>query len=140
VTSFLHAGARQFVFMLKGLQELAPQLAGAGIPFFLLQVRVCSVRVCVFSACVCVCMCVRVCVCMCVRARACVCSVCVLCVCVCVCVCVSYWLRDGLVCGVPARHTCTAVVRHPLAAHLLLPPLCCCHPPIDAAAPPGRGV
>ncbi len=31
------AGARQFVFMLKGLQELQPRLAAAGIPFFLLQ-------------------------------------------------------------------------------------------------------
>jgi deoxyribodipyrimidine photo-lyase len=39
VPAFLGAGARQFVFMLKGLQELAPKLEAAGIPFFLLQVR-----------------------------------------------------------------------------------------------------
>jgi hypothetical protein len=32
------AGARHFVFMLKGLQELAPKLEAHGIPFFLLQV------------------------------------------------------------------------------------------------------
>lgn len=38
VPAFLGAGARQFVFMLKGLQELAPKLQAAGIPFFLLQV------------------------------------------------------------------------------------------------------
>jgi deoxyribodipyrimidine photolyase len=38
VPAFLGAGARQFVFMLKGLQELAPRLQQAGIPFFLLQV------------------------------------------------------------------------------------------------------
>lgn len=37
VPAFLGAGARQFVFMLKGLQELQPRLAAAGIPFFLLQ-------------------------------------------------------------------------------------------------------
>lgn len=37
VTEFLGCGARQFVFMLKGLQELQPKLAAAGIPFFLLQ-------------------------------------------------------------------------------------------------------
>uniref|UniRef100_A0A383VG34 Deoxyribodipyrimidine photo-lyase n=1 Tax=Tetradesmus obliquus TaxID=3088 RepID=A0A383VG34_TETOB len=37
VPAFLGAGARQFVFMLKGLQELAPRLTAAGIPFFLLQ-------------------------------------------------------------------------------------------------------
>ena len=39
VPEFLGAGARQFVFMLKGLQELAPRLEAAGIPFFLLRVR-----------------------------------------------------------------------------------------------------
>jgi len=38
VTEFLGCGARQFVFMLKGLQELQPKLEAAGIPFFLLQV------------------------------------------------------------------------------------------------------
>ncbi|KAF6253825.1 class II photolyase [Scenedesmus sp. NREL 46B-D3] len=37
VPAFLGAGARQFVFMLKGLQELEPRLQAAGIPFFLLQ-------------------------------------------------------------------------------------------------------
>jgi hypothetical protein len=39
VPEFLGAGARQFVFMLKGLQELAPRLEAQGIPFFLLRVR-----------------------------------------------------------------------------------------------------
>jgi hypothetical protein len=39
VPEFLGAGARQFVFMLKGLQEIAPRLEAAGIPFFLLRVR-----------------------------------------------------------------------------------------------------
>ncbi|GBF93049.1 CPD photolyase [Raphidocelis subcapitata] len=34
---FMGAGARQFVFMLKGLRELAPRLEAHGIPFFLLQ-------------------------------------------------------------------------------------------------------
>ena len=37
VTEYLDAGARQFCFMLRGLQELAPALAALGIPFFLLQ-------------------------------------------------------------------------------------------------------
>ena len=37
VTSFLGAGARQFGFMLRGLQELQPKLQALGIPFFLLQ-------------------------------------------------------------------------------------------------------
>jgi hypothetical protein len=39
VREFLGCGARQFVFMLKGLRELQPKLEAAGIPFFLLQVR-----------------------------------------------------------------------------------------------------
>jgi hypothetical protein len=39
VTEFLGCGARQFVFMLKGLRELQPKLEAACIPFFLLQVR-----------------------------------------------------------------------------------------------------
>lgn len=39
VPEFLGAGARQFVFMIKGLRELAPRLEAAGIPFFLLRVR-----------------------------------------------------------------------------------------------------
>ena len=37
VTEFLGAGARQFGFMLRGLRQLEPKLAAAGIPFFLLQ-------------------------------------------------------------------------------------------------------
>lgn len=37
LTEYLEAGARQFVFMLKGLKELAPRLEALGIPFFLLQ-------------------------------------------------------------------------------------------------------
>jgi hypothetical protein len=37
VPEFLGAGARQFVFMLKGLRELAPRLEAHGIPFFLLR-------------------------------------------------------------------------------------------------------
>lgn len=37
VTEFLHAGARQFGFMLRGLRELQPKLEALGIPFFLLQ-------------------------------------------------------------------------------------------------------
>lgn len=37
VPEFLGAGARQFVFMVKGLQELAPRLEAHGIPFFLLR-------------------------------------------------------------------------------------------------------
>ena len=39
VTEFLGCGARQFVFMLKGLRELQPKLEAAGIPFFLVMVR-----------------------------------------------------------------------------------------------------
>ncbi|KIY94077.1 deoxyribodipyrimidine photo-lyase [Monoraphidium neglectum] len=39
VPEFLGAGARQFVFMLKGLREMAPRLEAHGIPFFLLQAR-----------------------------------------------------------------------------------------------------
>jgi deoxyribodipyrimidine photo-lyase len=39
VTAYLHAGARQFGFMLRGLQELQPRLATKNIPFFMLKVR-----------------------------------------------------------------------------------------------------
>jgi hypothetical protein len=38
VPAFLGAGARHFVFMLKGLRELQPKLEEHGIPFFLLKV------------------------------------------------------------------------------------------------------
>lgn len=38
VPAFLGAGARQFCFMLRGLQELQPKLEAHGIPFFLLKV------------------------------------------------------------------------------------------------------
>lgn len=38
VPEFLGAGARHFVFMLKGLQQLAPRLEEAGIAFLLLKV------------------------------------------------------------------------------------------------------
>jgi deoxyribodipyrimidine photo-lyase len=37
VTEYYNAGARQFAFMVKGLQVLAPKLEALGIPFFLLQ-------------------------------------------------------------------------------------------------------
>uniref|UniRef100_A0A061RV60 Deoxyribodipyrimidine photo-lyase n=1 Tax=Tetraselmis sp. GSL018 TaxID=582737 RepID=A0A061RV60_9CHLO len=37
VTEFLHAGARQFVFMLKGLRELEAKLAERNVKFFLLK-------------------------------------------------------------------------------------------------------
>jgi len=37
VTDYLHAGSRQFVFMLRGLKEVEPRLRELGIPFFLLQ-------------------------------------------------------------------------------------------------------
>ncbi|KAI8472372.1 MAG: class II photolyase [Monoraphidium minutum] len=37
VPEYLGAGARQFVFMLKGLREMAPRLEAQGIPFFLLR-------------------------------------------------------------------------------------------------------
>ena len=37
VTEFLGAGARQFGFMVRGLQELQPKLEALGIPFFLLK-------------------------------------------------------------------------------------------------------
>jgi deoxyribodipyrimidine photolyase len=38
VTEYLHAGARQFGFMLRGLRELEPRLEALNIPFFLVQV------------------------------------------------------------------------------------------------------
>lgn len=37
VTEYLGAGARQFGFMVRGLQLMAPKLEALGIPFFLLQ-------------------------------------------------------------------------------------------------------
>jgi deoxyribodipyrimidine photo-lyase len=37
VTEYLNAGARQFVFMLRGLQELAPRLEALNVRFHLLQ-------------------------------------------------------------------------------------------------------
>jgi deoxyribodipyrimidine photo-lyase len=37
VPAFLGAGARQFGFMLRGLQETAATLEAAGVPFVLLQ-------------------------------------------------------------------------------------------------------
>jgi deoxyribodipyrimidine photolyase len=37
VPEYMGAGARQFGFMLRGLQEVAPRLAALGIPFFLLR-------------------------------------------------------------------------------------------------------
>lgn len=38
VPAFMGAGARHFGFMLRGLRELEPKLAAAGIPFFMLKV------------------------------------------------------------------------------------------------------
>jgi hypothetical protein len=38
VTEYLHAGARQFGFMLRGLRELEPRLEALNIPFFLVKV------------------------------------------------------------------------------------------------------
>jgi deoxyribodipyrimidine photo-lyase len=37
VPAYLHAGARQFGFMLRGLKELEGNLAALNIPFFLLK-------------------------------------------------------------------------------------------------------
>ncbi|MEW5300577.1 MAG: hypothetical protein WDW36_003496 [Sanguina aurantia] len=37
VPAFMGAGARHFGFMLRGLRELEPKLAAAGIPFFMLK-------------------------------------------------------------------------------------------------------
>lgn len=37
VPAYLHAGARQFGFMLRGLRELEGKLAALNIPFFLLK-------------------------------------------------------------------------------------------------------
>lgn len=39
MTEYLHAGARQFGFMLRGLRELEPRLEALNIPFFLVKVR-----------------------------------------------------------------------------------------------------
>ena len=39
VSTFLGAGARQFGFMLRGLQAMQAHLRELGIPFFLFQVR-----------------------------------------------------------------------------------------------------
>ena len=39
VTAYLNAGARQFGFMVRGLQEMEPKLAALNIPFFLLKVQ-----------------------------------------------------------------------------------------------------
>ena len=41
VTEFLGAGARQFGFMVRGLQAMQPKLAALGIPFFLLKGAAC---------------------------------------------------------------------------------------------------
>ena len=38
MTEYLHAGARQFGFMLRGLRELEPRLEALNIPFFLVKV------------------------------------------------------------------------------------------------------
>ena len=38
VDKYLGAGARQFGFMLRGLQEMAPKLEAANIRFYLVQV------------------------------------------------------------------------------------------------------
>ena len=37
VTEYLHAGARQVGFMVRGLQKIEPKFKALGIPFFLLQ-------------------------------------------------------------------------------------------------------
>ncbi len=37
VTEYLHAGARQFGFMVRGLREMEPKLTELGIPFFLVK-------------------------------------------------------------------------------------------------------
>lgn len=37
VTEFLNAGARQFGFMVRGLQLMQPKLEALNIPFFLLK-------------------------------------------------------------------------------------------------------
>lgn len=37
VSRFLHAGGRQFAFMLRGLKEMEGALKGIGIPFFFLE-------------------------------------------------------------------------------------------------------
>lgn len=37
VTEYLHAGARQFGFMVRGLQLMQPKLEALNIPFFLLK-------------------------------------------------------------------------------------------------------
>jgi deoxyribodipyrimidine photo-lyase len=37
VTEYLHAGARQFGFMVRGLRLMEPKLAALNIPLFLLK-------------------------------------------------------------------------------------------------------
>lgn len=37
LSSYHHAGARQFGFMLRGLKSMAPKLAALNIPFFLVR-------------------------------------------------------------------------------------------------------
>ena len=37
VSSYLHSGARQFGFMLRGLKEMQPKLEALNIPFFIVK-------------------------------------------------------------------------------------------------------